>query len=199
MGKRDDMIESLLIALMREDAVAARKVDLQSKSTQELKEIVLLNGLESGSKEQMVKAMLAYEAKCHEDLKAFETKVDELAAQKETELEAKSIGYLKDLCASKGLPVKGDKEERIDLILEQAKQDGEFDRVVSTNVRNKRKAELMSLEKSAVLKICEGIGVDPFVKGIMVERIISHETEAAEAIVAEDEEPLAKKARASKK
>lgn len=107
---------------------------------------------------------------------------------------------MKELCASKGLPVKGDKDERIRLILEQAKKDGEFDRVVSTNVRNKRKEELLSIDKAALLKICEATSVDPFMKDIMVERIMSHETETAEAIAAEDaEEPLAKRARVSKK
>merc|ERR1719163_2594789 len=144
------MIESLFIALVQEDAVTARKAALQSKSGQELKELLLLNGLEPGSKEQMVKTMLAYEAKCREDLKAFEAKVDEVAAKKGEQLEAKSNGYLKELCADKGLPVKGDKEERIKLILEEARQEGEFDRLVSANVRNKRTEELMKLDKGAV-------------------------------------------------
>jgi hypothetical protein len=199
-GKRDDMIETLFIALVQEDAAAARKAELQAKSGEELKQLVLLQGLETGGKEQMVKTMLAFEAKCREDLKAFESKVDELAAKKEPELAAKSISQLKELCASKGLPVKGEKEERIKNLIDEAKKEREFDRLVSANVRTKRKEELMSIDKAALLKQCETTGVDPFVKDIMVERIMSAESEAGEAIAATDaEQPAAKRARPSKK
>lgn len=198
-GKRDDMVETLFIALVQEDVVASRKTALQAKSLQELKDLLVLNGLETGSKEQMVKTMLAFEAKCREDLRAFETKVEEEAAKKGSQLESKPIAQLKELCASKGLPVKGDKEERVQLILEEAKKDQEFDRIVSANIRNKRKDELMSMEKPVVLKLCEATGIDPCVKDVMVERIMMHESEVGEAIAANDDEPSAKKARTLKK
>merc|ERR1719159_1644992 len=87
----------------------------------------------------MIKTLLAYEAKCREELRAFEVKVSEAAAQKKEELETKTNAALKELCASKGLPVGGDKEERIERIVEEQKKDGEFDKVVSRELRNKRK------------------------------------------------------------
>jgi len=198
-GKREDMVEVLFIAEVQEDAGASRKAELQSKATQDLKDLLSRNGLEVGSKDQMVKTMLAHEAKSREELKAFETKVGEEAAKKQKQLESNSNAALKELCESKGLPVKGDKEERIERILEEATKEREFDKVVTLNIRSKRQAELMALDKTVVLKLCEEATIDPFVKDVMVERIMAQESEAGEAIVANDVEPASKKARVSKK
>jgi len=195
-GKRDDMIQALFIAGVQEDAVASQKSALQAKSTQELKDLLLLNGLETGSKEHMVKTMLAREATVREELKVFETQVEELASKKQEELEKKPKVQLKALCSSKDLPAKGDQEECIQRILEEARTNHEFDKFVSMSNRNKRKQELMALDKPLVLKICEKAGVDAFVPCIMIERIIAHETLGGQAIVAKDsEQPVGKKAR----
>jgi len=196
-GKREDMIEVLFIAGVQEDAAAARKVELQGKSTDELKTLLTLNGLETGSKDHMVKAMLAHEATTREQLQVFEKQVNKVAVEKQKQLEGKSNAALKELCADKGLPVKGEKEERIQRLVEEEKREGAFDKVVSVNNRNKRKDELMTKDKSEVRKLCEKTGVDPFVKDIMVERILSQESEAS-VIAADDEQPAAKKARARK-
>jgi len=196
-GKREDMIEALFIASIQEDAAAARKVELQGKSTDQLKQLLTLNGLDTGSKDQMVKAMLAHESTTREQLKIFEKQVDKVAADKQKQLESKSNAHLKELCVEKGLPAKGEKDERIQRLIEEEKKEGVFDKVVSIENRNKRKEELMAKDKSDVLKLCEKTGVDPFVKDIMVERIMSHESEAS-VIAADDEQPAAKKARAKK-
>jgi len=66
------------------------------------------------------------------------------------------------------------------------------------NMRSKRKVELMSMDKPAVVKLCETAGVDPVVKDIMVERIMSQESECGAAIVMTDVEPAAKRTRSKK-
>jgi len=199
-GKKDDMVEALFIAAMQEEAAGARQSALKAKSLPELKELLSRYGLEQGSKEQMVKTMLAYEAKCRENTKAFEAKVAEAADQKKEELDRKNNAALKDLCVAKGLAVGGGKEERIARIVEETVKAGELDAVVSMNLRNKRKEELMSMDKPSVLKICEKTSVDPFVKNIMVERIMSAESEGGAAIaMSNSEAPAAKKPRTSKK
>ena len=54
-------------------------------------------GLEtSGSKDKMVEAVITHEANIRQELKAFETKAIEAAAQKKKELEKKSGAELKD-------------------------------------------------------------------------------------------------------
>merc|ERR1711959_629386 len=104
-GEKEDMIEVLFIAMVQEDAANARKADLKSKSQQELKEILSRNGLDTGSKEQMITTLLAHEAKCREDLKAFDMKVDEMAEKQKEQLESKNNAALKEMCVGKGLPV----------------------------------------------------------------------------------------------
>jgi len=197
-GKKEEMLRALFLVGVQEEAAAKRNSELASKALPELKEILSRLGLETGSKEQMIKTMLAHEAKCREDLKAFELKVDEVVMQKKELLETQTNASLKDLCVAKGLPVGGGKEERVERLVEDIRKNDELNKVVSMNIRMKRKDELMSMDKPTVLKLCEKVGVDPLVKDIMVERIISQETEGEAAIVMTDE-PATKKARVSKK
>merc|ERR1719316_675838 len=193
-GKKEDMVEALFIAAVQEDKANARKTELKSKSQQELKELLSRQGLETGSKDQMINTLLNHETKCREDLKAFEAKVEEVASKKEEELDKKTNAALKEMCASKGLPVGGDKEERIERLVEEQKKDGEFDKVVSRELRNKRKEEIMAMDKKAVVQLCNKAEVDPLVKDIMVERIMMQESEGESTIAMADAEPAAKKA-----
>lgn len=198
-GKKEEMVETLFLAVVQEDAANARKDELKSKSLQELKELLSRHGLELGSKEQMVTTLLSHEAKCREELKAFDGKVNEAADQMMKELEGKTNAALKEMCAAKGLALGGDKEERIERLVDEQKKEGAFDKIVSMSLRNKRKEELMSMEKPAVVKLCEKTGADPLVKDIMVERIMMHESEGETVIAMTDAEPAAKRARVSKK
>jgi len=198
-GKKDDMVEALFLAVVQDDKAAARQTELKSKSQQELKEILSRHGLETGSKDAMVKALLAHEAKIRKDLQAFEGKVGEAAEEKKKELEGKTNAALKEMCSRKGLALGGDKDDKIDRLIEEILKEGDLDQVVSRNLRNKRKDELMAMEKPAVVKLCEQAGVDPAVKEIMVERLLMHESEGGAAIAMADAEPPAKRARTSKK
>merc|ERR1712139_647221 len=198
-GKKEDMVEALFIASVQEDRANARNTELKAKSQQELKELLLRQGLETGSKEQMIKTLLAHEAACREKLRAFESKVVEVAAQQKDQLDDKTNAALKDMCAAKGLPVGGGKEERIERLVEEAQKDGDLDKIVCRNLRNKRKEELMSMDKPTVVQLCEKMSVDPLVKDIMVERIMMNENEGEAAIAMTDMEPSAKRARVSKK
>merc|ERR1711971_739448 len=100
--------------------MGTRKNELKAKSQQELKEDMSRNGLETGTKEAMVKALLAYEAKQREELKAFDAKVNEIAEKRKQELEGKTNTVLKEMCAAKGLALGGDKDDKIERIVEEA-------------------------------------------------------------------------------
>merc|ERR1712146_819910 len=113
--------------------------------------------------------------------RVFESKVVEVAAQQKEQLDDKTNAALKDMCSAKGLLVGGGKEERIERIVEEAQKDGDLDKIVCRNLRNKRKEELMLLDKPVVAKLCEKVGVDPVVKDILVERILMQESEGGEA------------------
>lgn len=130
----------------------------------------------------LIDAVLAHEAKCREEQRAFETKVGEVLAKKKGELATRSVGDLKDMCASKGLAVGGGKEEKIERLLEEAQADGEVDATISKMLRSARKDELMAMDKLDVLAVCEKMEVDPLVKDIMVERILAYEDECKEPV-----------------
>jgi hypothetical protein len=199
-GKKEDLVEVLFLDAVQEDSINARQSELKSKSLQELKELLSRFGLETGAKEQMIKTLLAHEAKCRQNLKAFQAKIGEAVAQKKEELDTKKNAALKEMCAAKSLAVGGGKDDLIDRLVEEAQKDGDLDKVVSLNIRNKRKQELMSMDKAAVVMLCEKTGVDPAVKDVMVERILAHESEGGAVIAMTNiEAPAGKKARTSKK
>merc|ERR1712176_314288 len=99
------------------------------------------------------------------------------------------------MCNAKGLPVGGTKDDRIERIVDEWQKGGDLDKIVTTDLRNKRKEEMMAMDKSAVVKLCEKVDVDPIVKDIMVERILTHQSEAGEAIAMNDAETASKRAR----
>lgn len=198
-GKKDDLVEALFFAVVQENAAAARQSELKAMQPEDLKVLVSRSGLEAGSKDQMVKALLAHEAKVREDLKAFEAKVSEVVEQKKAELDTKSNAALKDMCSAKGLAVGGSKDDRIERLVEEAQADGDIDKVVCMHLRNKRKQELLAMDKKDVVALCDKAGVDATLKDVMVERILAHEAEGSDAIVLPNAEPANKKARTAKK
>lgn len=187
--KKEDMVEALYQAEVEEQATTARKSELKKMGAAALKELLASKGLEPASKGAgaAIEAVLAHEAKCREEQRAFESKVGEVLAQKKLELEKTPNGALKDMCAKKGLAVGGGKEEKAERLLEEAQRDGEIDRIISKMLRDSRNGELMSMDKLDLLKLCEKMEVDPLVKEVMLERILAYEDEC--------EEPVTKKAR----
>merc|ERR1712232_1259384 len=194
-GKKDDMIETLSTEFRREQEVALRKAELKALGTEDLKAIVTKKGLAGGSgKDAMVKAILAHEAKCRADLDVFNKKATGVLEKKKLELDAKSASALKEMCVSKALAVGGGKEQLVQRLLEEAQESSEIDKDVTVIIKDTRKEELMALDKPSVLNLCESTGADPFVKDIIVERIIARESEGGDV-----EEPPTKKARKSQK
>jgi len=191
VGKKEELVEALFTLCAKEDVIKARKAELKSMGPQELKTLLLSKGLESNKgKDAMVEMMLKYEAKCREDLEAFNAKGKEVLVQKREDLATKTNTELKEMCASKNLALGGGKEERVERLLDEALNAGEVDKAVVVIVRNTRKEALMALDKSSLLKLCEATGTDPFVKDVMVERILMQESEEGECV-----EPATKKTR----
>jgi hypothetical protein len=192
-GKKDELVTTLLKINLQEEADTARRAKLLALSLPDSKTLIESNGLQiSGKKEQMVDAFFAHDANIRKQIDAYEAKCREVEAQKRAALEDKSAGELKELCADKGLKLGASNEDRVDRLLESARQDGELDAGVAVMVREARKGELLAWDKPALLKLCDQTGADPLVKEIMVERILSHEKGDAED---EGDAPVAKKAR----
>merc|ERR1712066_167737 len=176
--KKDELAKTLFDMTLQEEAVNARTSELKNMDLKNLKAIVLEKAIECGaSRGSMVNAVLDHEAKCREEMKAFDAKAAEVVTRKKEELEGKTLSELKDLCSEKNLAVGGGKDDKIARLLEEARADGEIDAGVSAVLFQQRKSELISSEKSLLATLCEKMEVCPYVKEVMIERVLAHEDE----------------------
>merc|ERR1712113_215652 len=130
-----------------------------------------------------------------DEYSAYEAKVREMTEQKKDEFEGLPLAELKKLLEAKGLKAGKGKAEGAMRLAEEAQKDGTITKKISQLTRLERKAQLLAMDKSAVLDLCSELEIDPILKDVVVQRIISHETDVAEGFV----EPETKKARTTKK
>jgi len=190
-GNKEALVEALLEVQVREEAVNARKLQLTKMPLDELKGLLLANGLDAckRKREELVGAMLAHEAQSAKRQQAREAARQEAVTAKMQELADKGAAELKELCAAKDLAVGGNKDALVGRLAECARQDGEIDRVATMLLRAARARELRAMDRALLIELCEKASVDPCVKEVMVERIMAHEEEAEAA------EPAAKRAK----
>merc|ERR1712048_461349 len=100
-----------------------------------------------------VEAIVAQEAKREQELQLFDKKAEEIAEKKKEEFLRKSNAQLKSLCQNSGLAVGGGKEDKVERLLEEVRNDGSIDKEVSVTIRYSRKDELMQTNKDEVLSL----------------------------------------------
>merc|ERR1711972_725196 len=103
-------------------------------------------------------------------------------------------GELKALLVAKGLKAGVGKAERAQRLAEEAQNGGSIAKKVSQLTRVERKQELLKMEKTAVLDLCHELEIEPLMKDVMVQRIMSYETDIAEGFL----EPELKKQKTKK-
>jgi len=193
VGKKEDMVEALFGAGVQEDAMLARKTKLRSLSMDDLKKLCQRRRLtQEGKRDDMVEAILAHEAKNRQEVQAYAAKMLEVLAKKKEELEAKTNAQLKELLASKGFAVGRAKEDWVESLLTEAKDSGEVDALLAVLSREARRGILLSIDELSLQKLCDDLVIDPYVKEVMVERIIARENEVGA-------KPVVKSARTPKK
>merc|ERR1712187_775213 len=193
-GKKEELVGAAYAIIKQEEEANSRKAEIKAMSVSDLKALVSERALECGnSKEKMIAAVLEHEGKCREDAKTFDKKADEVIVQKREELDTKTATELKELCSANGLAVGGGKEDKIARLLEQTRADGEVDAAISALMFGQRNDELRAMERQDLLTLCAKAGVDPCVKEVMIERIMSFEDE--NGVV----EPPTKKSRKAQK
>jgi len=175
-GKKDELVEALFEVVRQEEAAAAKRASLRAMSPDELKQLLASRGLEaSGKKDAMVGALLAHQARKHEELQKYEERAEEVLGKRREELNAMSGVELKELCASKGLKVGASKEERLERLVQSAREGGELEKSIAALCREARRSELLTKERAELLELSESLGVEPLVKEVLVERILAHE------------------------
>jgi hypothetical protein len=189
-GNKEALIEILARARLQEEDAKLRKKHLMSMPIPELKQLLASKGIDvsKNNKADLVKMLLDQEALLQKRQLSLEAKEKDAMAARKVELESESQAKLKDLCMSKELSSSGVKEALIGRLLDQARKDGELSKAAAKILRKERKEELSKADTCLVVGMCDKAGVDPCVKEIMVERLLTFETE-------ETLQPPAKRAR----
>jgi len=161
-----------------EEIYSARKKELKGMYIDDLKKTVTGYGIDLAKKEIMIESVLAHEAKQRADKREYEAQVREVVVKKKTELERLSAPDLKKLCDAADIKGQISKKDRVEKLLAQWLADGGVDKAFAQMAYEGRRAELNALEKPALRKLCESAGVDPFLKEVMIDRIVKHEVAA---------------------
>merc|ERR1712039_571135 len=154
-GKKEDFVRAAFDLAKEDQAVEERKNELKVMGAKELKQLLTTHGLEApGKVPDMGNAILKYEQRVQEEIRAYEAKVKEMTEQKKDEFERMSLGDLKQLLVAKGLKAGVSKTDRAHRLAEEAQKDGSIARKASQVTRVERKQELLKMDKSAVLDLC---------------------------------------------
>merc|ERR1711933_355676 len=92
-----------------------------------------------------------------------------------------------------GLKQGNAKKDRMERLLVELQKTGEGEVAVASIARKARRVELLALDKAALLKLCTKLSVDPVVKSVLVERIMTKENGGFDGSDEMDEEPEAPK------
>merc|ERR1712050_153384 len=112
----------------------------------------------------MVNAQLAYEKRVKDEYRAYEAKVQEMME-------------LKKLLEAKGLKAGKGKAEGAFRLAEEAQKDGTITKKISQLTRLERQTQLLAMDKSAILDLCSELEIDPILKDVVVQRILSYESD----------------------
>merc|ERR1719454_1017557 len=125
----------------------------------------------------MIKNLLKHEAKGRVAAREQKAKVRAVVVKKKQELESHSPAELTKMCDSAGIKGLRSKEEKVQRLLVHWQEHDGVDKALARIAQEEREQELRALDSAKLQKLCAKMGVDPFVKEIMVERISKRENE----------------------
>merc|ERR1719316_389375 len=160
------------------ELVAARAKELKSMGAAEMKQLVENVGLQTGKKEDMIKSLLKHEAKQRVAAREHKAKIRAVVVKKKQDLEGQSPSELSKMCESNGIKGLRSKEEKVQRLLVHWQEHDGVDKALAQIAQEEREQELRALDCTKLQKLCTKMGVDPYVKEIMVERISKQENEA---------------------
>merc|ERR1719401_2635505 len=145
------------VARIEKETAAARSKELKAMAVQDLKELLQKSGLETEKvkKEDMIKSMLASEAKARAEAREHEAKVRGVMEQKREELEGTSVSDICKMCASMGIEGARTKEDRIARILTQFVKEGGVEKALAQKAQDQRREDLSSMETSGLCDLCD--------------------------------------------
>merc|ERR1719199_1252315 len=115
----------------------------------------------------MITAFLKHEARVRAAAKSQKAKIRAVVIEKKQELEALPTPQLSKLCESSGMKGLRSKEEKVQRLLVQWQENDGVDKALAEIALRERKQELDALDDTKLQKLCNKIGVDPFVSGVV--------------------------------
>merc|ERR1719375_1628730 len=125
----------------------------------------------------MIQSFVKHEAKARAAANEQKAKIRNVVVKKKEELENLSTSEMSKLCETTGIKGVRSKEERVQRLLLQWQETGGVDKALSQMAEDDRKQELQAMDEVKLQKLCTKMGVDPYVKEIMVERISKKEND----------------------
>merc|ERR1719502_2404481 len=125
----------------------------------------------------MIKSLLKHEAKERAAAQEQKAKIRAVVVKKKQELESQSPSELSKVCESYGIKGLRSKEEKVQRLLVHWQEHDGVDKALAQIAQEEKEQELRALDTAKLQKLCSKMGVDPYVKEIMVERISKRENE----------------------
>jgi len=150
----------------------ARKKELKGMYIDALKEVAASKGVEPCKKDDMIAAVVASEAKDRDNARAQKAKLRAVVVEKKEALESMPLPDLREVCNEYGIKGKLTKQARIEQVMKLWQEADGVDKALAKRARDERAASLDGMDKAILQKLCEKAGVEPFVKEVMVERLV---------------------------
>merc|ERR1711972_132419 len=182
-----ELSEKQRVAKQEEEITSQRRKELKAMYVEELKQVAKDSGVSGGKREDLITGILKNEANARADKREEEATVRGFVVEKKEELEAQSASDLKKLCATQGVEGSS-KSERVAQLLAKWVQDDGISKARAKAAYDAREAELNAMDKQVLQRICTKEKLDPFVKDVMIERIVRRETELGKFSVPKKEE-----------
>jgi len=161
-----------VLARQEKETTAARTKELKGMYIDALKSLASSKGLDASKKDDIIKAVLSCEAAERAKAREHENKIRTVVANQKQELEGMSIPALKQMCSEKGIGGILSKQARVEQLLKHWQEDDGVDKALAKMAQDARATELGAMDNSKLQRLCEKAGVNPFVKEVVVDRVV---------------------------
>merc|ERR1719330_1859205 len=123
----------------------------------------------------MVDQLANHEAAERAAERAKQATIRQVVVDKKGELEALPIPELKDRCAEEGIKGNLTKQARVEALVKLWLEDDGVEKALASLARAERVKELSAMDLKALESLCKKASIDPFVKEVVVDRIVKRE------------------------
>jgi len=119
--------------------------------------------------------ILKHEAQERSAIREQKALVRQVLVAKKEELEALGMPELREACAYYGITGQLTKQVRVETVIKRWQEDDGVDKALAKIAYDKRQGGLEMMQNSELRTLCESVDINPFVKELVVERIVRAE------------------------